>query len=438
MRHALGIGVLVALILMGLALSNAWAQGGGRYYEEVFQDVKTTQNVKYGEALDYSGNTVPLYMDVYEPQGDDASYRALIIFIHGGGFVGGDKASWQWRDLCTAFAKRGYVAASINYRLQPPWSEDFDTAIFQAMYDAKAAIRYFRKNALLWRIHSNKIAVAGGSAGAITALHATYLTEPQYEGNSGNPGYDSSVCACVDLWGGLYSRVDEIDPGEPPVLIIHGTEDLVVPYSEATKIVQRCEDVGVHYESHPLVGEGHAPWGRMEDFFPWMVDFLYQWDANNHTNRHLFQGGMDYGEHHLELSFDRPFGLNQPVDIYLSLSQPSLEGDPVVYYFECTSNRFRLPNGIYFNHARPVNHRVAYRENICLPETFWLYGPDSLHPLFNDGWIIPANFTMADGSPSCQALPDGNYTFTLEIYQAGTDQLLDSTSVTVHLDRGCN
>ncbi len=428
----------MAFMLLLFVVPNALAQGGGRYYQEIFQVVRVTKDVEYGQALDAYGRMVPLKMDIYEPQGDSASYRAVIIFIHGGGFTSGDKATWQWEDLCTSFAKRGYVAASINHRLQLPWSLDLDQAITQAMYDAKAAIRYFRKNSYLWRIHPNKIALGGGSAGAITALHATYLTEPQYEGDSGNPGYASTVCACVDLWGALYSKVNQIDPGESPVLIIHGTEDMVVPYSEATEIVHRCDEVGVHYELHPLEGEGHAPWQKMEDFLPWMVEFLYQWDANNHVNRPLFHGGTDYDAHHLELSFDRPYGLIQPVDLYLSLTQPSYEGTGNdTYYFVYTSDRFQLSNGIYFNHAKPVSQREVYMANVYLPETFWLYGPSPLNPLFNDGWIVPASFTMADGSPSCQALPDGDYTFTMEAYEAGTDHLLASGSTTVTLNRGC-
>ncbi len=250
---------------------------GIRYKDEIFPEVDITKDIVYGQNYNSTGELVELKMDVYEPHGDTEEKRALVIFIHGGGFVSGDKASRQWVRICTTFAKRGYVSASINYRLQPKGYINYGVAITQAMHDAKAAVRYFRANSDLWHIDDEKIAMGGGSAGAVTALYTTYLTEPQYEGNSGSPGYSSRTSACVDMWGGLYGNVTEIDPEEPPVLIIHGTEDETVPFSEAINISNRCGEVGVYCEMYPLVGKGHAPWDMENVFLPWMVKFLYGW-----------------------------------------------------------------------------------------------------------------------------------------------------------------
>ncbi len=266
--------VVICIALILIPFADAKNPFGIRYKHQIFFKVDVTKDIVYGENYDSEGNLVQLKMDVYEPHGDKASKRALIIFIHGGGFTGGDKATKQWVFLCKTFAKRGYVTASINYRLQKPGNVT-GKAITQAMHDAKAAVRYFRRYAEQWRIDTSKIALVGGSAGAITALHATYLTEPEYEGNSGNEGYSSNVSACIDLWGGLYDNVSKIDAGEAPVCIIHGTEDKGVPYSEALNISKRCKEVGVYCELHPLEGEGHAPWDRINDFLPWMVNFLY-------------------------------------------------------------------------------------------------------------------------------------------------------------------
>lgn len=267
--------LFVICITLLLILSTNGVSGiGKRYKDEIFSKVDITKDVEYGENYDSYGRLVKLKMDIYEPHGDKASKRALIIFIHGGGFTGGDKASKQWVFLCETFARRGYVTASINYRLQKP-GDVTKHAITQAMHDAKAAVRYFRKYAGQWRIDTSKIALVGGSAGAITALHATYLTEPEYEGDSGNEGYSSNVSACIDLWGGLYDNVSKIDAGEPPVCIIHGTDDPGIPFSEALNISKRCNEVSVYCELHPLEGEGHAPWDKINEFLPWMVDFLY-------------------------------------------------------------------------------------------------------------------------------------------------------------------
>ena len=56
-------------------------------------------------------------MDIYTPVGDNYTNRPLLIFAHGGSFIGGSKTNPTMVDLCETFAKRGYVTASINYRL---------------------------------------------------------------------------------------------------------------------------------------------------------------------------------------------------------------------------------------------------------------------------------------------------------------------------------
>lgn len=266
-----------------------------RYIREVFSEVDIHKDVVYGHAYDYNGSLVDLLMDIYEPYNDSAENRALIISVHGGGFVSGDKNDGSWKTFCTLFAKMGYVTASINYRLQPKGHVDQSRAILEAMYDAKAAVRFFRANAEEYRIDTSRIAIIGSSAGAVTALHVTYLREPCFEGDSGNPGFSSNVTACVDLWGGLYNNVIEINPEEPPVLVIHGTEDNTVPYSEAENISKRCKEVGVTCSLHPLEGEGHAPWDNYKEFLPWIIEFLYRYCANREEN--------------IVMGFDTPVGI---------------------------------------------------------------------------------------------------------------------------------
>jgi len=287
-----------------------------RYKKQVFKNIDIHENIVYGQAYNYEGRLINLSMDVYEPHNDYAEKRALIIAIHGGGFVGGDKSDGKWRDFCKLFSKMGYVTASINYRLQPEDSRDMNRAITEAMYDAKAAVRFFRANSEKYKIDNNRIAIAGSSAGAITALYVTYLREAKYEGDSGNPGFSSNITACVDLWGGLYSNVTEIDQGEPPVLIIHGTDDKVVPYSEAENISRRCRELGIAYILHPLEGEGHAPWDRYQDFLPWIIDFLYEYCANNRREEKIVK------------DFDLPIGIGIMDESHLEfLNERMQDGD---------------------------------------------------------------------------------------------------------------
>lgn len=146
------------------------------------------------------------------------------------------------------------------------------------------------------------------------------------------------------------------------------------------------------------------------------------------ANRTDFTGGNDYVGNHLELAFTKPSGLSEPVDLYISLTQPSITQGEETFYFVHTDSRITLPNGIYFNNAVPVLDKRAYLVHVYMPDVLTLYGPSE--PIFNDGWVIPA--------PNlCSDLPDGVYSFTVEAYRAGTDQLLAIGGVNVVLNRGC-
>ncbi|MBK6443885.1 MAG: carboxylesterase family protein [Bacteroidetes bacterium] len=223
----------------------------GRYDAEVFSTVRITSNVNYGSNVDYTGATQALTMDVYEPDSDSLAARPLIVWAHGGSFMGGTKNDGDVTSLCNHFAKRGYVCVSINYRLGmtiPPNQTTATQAVYRAVQDMKASIRFFRKDAVttnVYKIDTNFIVVGGSSAGAFTALHLAYLDEPSelpaqidttllggMEGNSGNPGYSSAVNAVVNLCGALGNKT-WLHPGDEPLCSMHGTVDNVVPYATA-------------------------------------------------------------------------------------------------------------------------------------------------------------------------------------------------------------
>jgi para-nitrobenzyl esterase len=244
MKNCLFILLFFAFDLKAQTACSLWP----RYDQEVFSQVNVTSDVTYGSNSDYQNVPVTLKMDIYEPDGDTLAQRPLIIFAHGGSFVAGDKSNSDQVDLCTHFAKRGYVCATINYRLGIAVTVGAATAtdaVFRSMQDMKAAIRFFRKDASttnLYKIDPNIIFIGGSSAGAFAALQTAYLnTYPELpatidtsvigdlEGNSGNPGYSTSVNAVINLCGAL-GDANWIIPGDIPVCSMHGTNDQVVPY----------------------------------------------------------------------------------------------------------------------------------------------------------------------------------------------------------------
>ncbi|MDU0369501.1 carboxylesterase family protein [Hymenobacter endophyticus] len=224
---------------------------GGRYYRPIFANITRTQDVTYGAATDFLGSNQNLRLDVYQPTGDTVRRRPLLVFAHGGGFVSGNKNDADVVELCTRFARMGYVTASIDYRLLflPFDTVNIGRAAIRATQDMRAAVRFFRRDAATartYRIHSDFIYAGGSSAGAFMALQTGYLDKaaevPAYigladlgglEGNSGNPGYSSAVRGVINLCGAL-GRPAWIEPGNVPLVSLHGTADAVVPYGAGT------------------------------------------------------------------------------------------------------------------------------------------------------------------------------------------------------------
>lgn len=226
----------------------------GRYLNQVFDGFESDMGVPYGS---YSNNeeTENLLMDIYEPMDDTASKRPLIIWCHGGGFMGGTRNGFA--SHAKNNAKYGYVSASIDYRLNINFAFEDSISKFRtvlnATHDLRAAIRFFKEDAATnnyYRIDTNYIFIGGASAGAVTALHVAYMDlieeMPPYmqdiinetggiEGNSGNAGHISTdIAGVIGLAGGLYNTNFLLNGAQPPSLLIHGTLDAVVPYEEGS------------------------------------------------------------------------------------------------------------------------------------------------------------------------------------------------------------
>jgi poly(3-hydroxybutyrate) depolymerase len=228
-------------------LTPAQAACSGRYMLPVFQGIDTSLNVTYGKNIALDGTLDTLQCDIYQPSGDTSQKRPLILFMHGGAFAFGTKQSDDViLRLCAEFAHRGYVTVSIDYRLGlesffPLEAAYFERAIYRAVQDAKAAVRFFRSHADTYRIDTSLIFEGGTSAGAFTAVHHAYLDQSEVpasvdtnvlgniEGNSGNPGYSSRIRAVINCWGAIGDTA-WMTRGDVPIVNFHGLWDDVVPY----------------------------------------------------------------------------------------------------------------------------------------------------------------------------------------------------------------
>ena len=266
----------------------------GRYASAVFPNYTLTSNITYGSNTSFSGSNSSLKLDFYEPTGDNEVNRPLILWVHGGSFLGGSKTDPDMTALSQRFALKGYACASVDYRLGffPIDSANAVKAVVRAVQDLKAAIRFFYKDKQTtdtYRIDTNRIYIGGSSAGAITALHVAYLNNEceisgylnqntinqlgGLEGSSGNPGYSTDVKGVINMCGALAKYV-WLEAGDVPMVSIHGTADGTVKYNRgivnpgtalmyldgSRMLHERACAVNVSSDFYTFSGAGHCPY----------------------------------------------------------------------------------------------------------------------------------------------------------------------------------
>lgn len=242
----------ILFLLIG-KVSAQYCTNDSRYTEKAFFDstqITIATNIQYGTALNYTGNQDTLLFDLYYPNLtiDNSPKRPFILMLHGGGFSSGDKQSGDIRDICFHLARRGFVCASIKYRLGHDFSEYGQyKARYRAIQDGHAALRYIVNNANAVRIDTNWLFVGGQSAGALAALGVVYAD--QFELDSVSLLYNStatsvelgnlytsgnnltktySIKGIFNNWGGAVES--EVDVDEMiPTIAFHGELDTLVP-----------------------------------------------------------------------------------------------------------------------------------------------------------------------------------------------------------------
>ncbi len=217
--------------------------------------------------------------DLYLPAVQTKRERfPAVVIIHGGGWSGGDKGSAREINIGTTLAGHGYVAFSINYVLaaknRPVWPQN--------LYDCKTAVRWLRKNADRLHIDAQHIGVIGGSAGGhLAAMLAVTDAKAGLDPPAPYGDYSCRVQAAVDLYGPIDLTTFHLDmlPGtreknpeiyrlasagtyaakdEPPILIVHGTADKVVPLEQSQRFAEILKKVGAPHEFIVVEGAPHS------------------------------------------------------------------------------------------------------------------------------------------------------------------------------------
>jgi poly(3-hydroxybutyrate) depolymerase len=273
------------------------------------------------------GNTQTLNATFFLPENDSERSRPVVVFLFGGGYISGSRNDADITHLARYFATRGYVTATIDYRIgmSAPTATEWINASLRAMHDLKAFIRFLKRSYAEqnnpYGIDTNRIYVGGSSAGAFTALHAAFLTSAQelaqvpqadtaylrtqggIEGQSGNPGYSSRFAAAFSLSGGML-KADWIQSYKTSsVVAMHGTGDATVPYKKGLlpfifleaeggfNIDSIAADRGLYHALFTWQGAGHVPYGTQQSvnptYMPDVEQFLryhfYQWNRRHAT-----------------------------------------------------------------------------------------------------------------------------------------------------------
>ncbi len=174
-----------------------------RYVDEIFSEVTVTSNVKYGSnigIITQAPALEDLYMDVYEPTGDVETDRPVVVMLHTGSFLPaiangqatGDKTDFAIVEACKQYAKKGYVAVAVNYRLGwNPVSTSEDVrrstliqAAYRGLQDTKTAVRFLRKSTAEdgnpYGV-GEKFAVGGNGTGGYLSLAMATLNDYESE-----------------------------------------------------------------------------------------------------------------------------------------------------------------------------------------------------------------------------------------------------------------
>ncbi|HKP88613.1 MAG TPA: alpha/beta hydrolase [Thermoleophilaceae bacterium] len=238
----------MALALLAVPGRTPAAHAAGRYLDFAFGDWTLQHNVEYGRTTGDDGSPISLTLDLYQPAGDVAPERPVLIYAHGGAFTKGNKESGHDGPYAMNYALRGFVAASIDYRLTGSERDATD--------DMQAAVRWFRAHATEYRVDPDRIGVIGSSSGAVMALSTAFA--PEDPGTSGNPDQPSDVASGMSI-SGSSQHPDTITAGDPPIAMFHAMDDTTIPYARGQATCEETKLRGNVCDFYSYPTGGHPP-----------------------------------------------------------------------------------------------------------------------------------------------------------------------------------
>lgn len=467
---------LLALLLpfAAIAQSNCNSQ---RYQDTIYHSVKVTNDIKFATATPYGLLAQPqdLYMDIYEPANDTQTRRPLIVFQFGGGFLIGWRSQPPIPQYCEYFAKCGYVVASIDYRIgfDVLSTGSAERAVIRAVQDQRAAIRHLCQRTNQYKIDTASIFLTGTSAGCFAGLHSTFMVESQIPASShgislepddlgsidssGNNDYGNRnprARGIINHWGAILDTFF-IDPTDNvPVLSIHGTIDMGVPYEYgypfyypvfpmvygSKPIAERLTNLGIYNILVPLEGLNHEP----ELIDAWVNDTMtnqgrrFLWSIIKPITSSISGDDMVCFEEHPVYAVSNTAGskycwqVSGPANIMANNNnsiQLSFTDTGIVLLSVTELNYMGAMGDVktYTIHVLPQPHaNFGYTTNEL---TITL--SDSSSSLDSYNWNFGDGNTSANASPTYTYTNPGTYTVML---YGGNEACMDTAMVNVNVD----
>lgn len=207
--------IRLALAAMPVSLDPKFSIATKQLYEPLLQHadegVTATRDIAYGPHERHK-------LDVFHVAGTKPS--AILIYVPGGGFTGGDKRSFG--HLGCYFARRGVLGITMNYRLSP------EIAWPAGAQDVAAAVAWAKANAATYGADASRVVVFGHSAGA--SHSATFLFDPEIRG-------DAQVAGGILVSGAAYSLPPDMAIAAPNIQAYFGTDNVQVPRRSAVSHV---------------------------------------------------------------------------------------------------------------------------------------------------------------------------------------------------------
>ncbi|MBW6409190.1 alpha/beta hydrolase [Clostridium weizhouense] len=248
-------------------------------------NLKPDESMSYKNVVYKNTNNAELTLDIYNPLKNIYKKSPVIVYVHGGSWVYGDKTIPEaLSPVLNIFRENGFTIISTSYELMKN-KENFQKQIC----DVKDTIRWIYKNSDSYNLDTDEIGLIGLSSGAHLSLMSAYTSNDQFQDDSELAKFSSKVKYIIDFFGPTdlsllntsnlnwdlnnifnsarlkkediineFNPINYVTSNIPKTLIIHSKSDSLVPYESSLKLYNKCIEANAHAKLFPIENAEHS------------------------------------------------------------------------------------------------------------------------------------------------------------------------------------